>query len=104
MLQSVALCLLWLMAATCAGAQPAVPRLVFAHYMVCCPRFGHESTVDDFKEEIRAAQSHKIDGFALNLTWFRENYYTVITRRLFQAADELGTGFVLFFSLDQSEP
>ena len=85
-----------------ARAEP--PRLVLAHYLVCCPRDGHDATVENFKDEIRFAQSRKIDGFALNLTWFREAYYPAITRRLFQAAAELASGFRLIFSLDHSEP
>jgi hypothetical protein len=72
-----------------------VPRMVFAHYMVCCPRDGHEATVENLKAEIRTAQAHKIDGFALNLSeWFHESYYRDITRRMFSAAEVQALFFI----------
>ena len=79
----------------------AVPKLVFAHYMVCCPRWGQEATVSQFEQEIRDAQQHKIDGFVLNIgSWFKEAYYRRITEGLFAAAAQLDSGFLLIFSPD----
>jgi glucan endo-1,3-alpha-glucosidase len=87
------------------AVSPDVPHLVFAHYMVCCPRLGHDATVEDFKSEIRDAQTRKLDGFVLNLgNWSKESYYRDITRRMFQAAKELSSGFKLFFSFDGTPP
>lgn len=80
---------------------PTIPKMVFAHYMVCCPRAGHFATVDDFKSEIRAAQQRKIDGFVLNIgEWRRETNYQVVSRRIFEAAEQLMSGFKLIFSFD----
>jgi hypothetical protein len=79
----------------------AVPKLVFAHYMVCCPRWGQEATVSQFEQEIKDAQQHKIDGFVLNIgSWFKEAYYRRITEGLFAAAEQLDSGFLLIFSPD----
>lgn len=83
------------------GEAGTVPRLVFAHYMVCCPRDGHDATVDQLKQEIRDAQQRKIDGFVLNIgSWFQEKNYRKVTERMFAAADQLGSGFLLMFSPD----
>lgn len=82
-------------------AQAAEPRRVFAHYMVCCPMAGHDGTVEEFRTEIRQAQAHGIDGFALNCgSWTKEPYYRAIAERLFEAAASIGTNFKLFFSAD----
>lgn len=78
---------------------------VFAHYMVC-----FFSSVEFYKQEIELAQRHGIDGFALNCgawaspdpktgTWAPEGY-TKAAERMYQAAQELGTGFKLFISPD----
>jgi hypothetical protein len=85
-----------------AAAQiPAVPKLVFAHYMVCCPRYGQDAKVAQFEQEISYAQQRKLDGFALNIgSWFKEAYYRRITEGLFAAADQLNSGFLLIFSPD----
>ncbi len=77
-------------------------RKVFAHYMVCIPTYGGSSAVTDYQREIRAAQSAGIDGFALNCGgWtLREPHYKRRTELIYQAAQELGTGFKLFISAD----
>jgi glucan endo-1,3-alpha-glucosidase len=79
------------------------PRKVFAHYMLCCP--GVSATVDGFKEEIRTAQAAGLDGFALNAgSWdgdgSGEAHYRQRADLMYQAAQELGTGFKLFMSAD----
>ena len=51
--------------AACALAADS-DKKVFAHYMVCMPTYGGDSTVADYQREIRAAQAAGIDGFALN--------------------------------------
>lgn len=83
------------------SAEPA-DRLVFAHYMVCIPTYGGDATVADYQREIRAAQAFGIDGFALNCGgWtLREPHYKRRATRIYQAAQELGTGFKLFISAD----
>ena len=79
---------------------PLTPKLVFAHYMVCCPTAGGAATVEDYKREIVAAQSLGIDGFALNCGgWFKEGYKTRATL-IYEAARQLNTGFKLFISAD----
>lgn len=89
------------------AAQPAPrePRLVFAHYMVCCPMAGHNATVAQLADEIRQAQSVGLDGFALNCgSWVAEPYYRAIATRMFQAAASLTHPFKLFFSADGLTP
>lgn len=79
----------------------ALPRKVVAHYMVCCPLYGHGQTVDQFEAEFRAAKAQQIDGFALNCgAWNKEPHYKDIAARMFEAADRLGGEFKLFFSAD----
>lgn len=78
------------------------PKLVFAHYMVCCPTAGPNASVADFKREIQSAQRMGIDGFALNAGgWHRsEPHYKQRVVGMYRAAAELGSGFRLFMSLD----
>lgn len=77
-------------------------RKVFAHYMVCIPTYGGDSTVADYQREIRAAQAAGIDGFALNCGGWtqREPHYKKRALLLYQAAKALGSGFKLFISAD----
>jgi glucan endo-1,3-alpha-glucosidase len=83
-----------------APADPAPgPKRVFAHYMVCFATYGEG--VENYKREIREAQAAGIDGFALNCgAWHNEPHYPRRTAQIYQAAQELGTGFKLFFSVD----
>lgn len=83
-------------------ARPVPVKMVFAHYMVCCPTAGGGATIDDYKREIDAAQKRGIDGFALNCgNWTRfEPHYKQRTQLLYEAARQLGTGFKLFVSAD----
>jgi glucan endo-1,3-alpha-glucosidase len=67
--------------------------------MVCFATYGEN--LAGYKRDIQDAQATGIDGFALNEGgWGTEAMYPRRTKLLFQAANELGTGFKLFFSLD----
>lgn len=77
-----------------------VPKMVFAHYMVCCPATGLGATVADFKREIEIAQAAGLDGFALNTaSWTREPRYHDLTRRILEAAEAVPS-FKVFLSFD----
>lgn len=81
----------------------ASPKMVFAHYMVCLPPAGTAPTVQDFKNDIVLAQKCGIDGFALNCGGWSTGqgaYYKRWSLLMYQAAEELGTNFQLFFSED----
>lgn len=81
------------------GDAPDRPRTVLAHYMVCFAV--HGDGVEAYKREIQEAQAAGIDGFALNEgAWSNEPHYVRRTASLFQAAQELGTGFKFILSLD----
>lgn len=82
-------------------AGPEAGRLVLAHYMVCCPRFGPDSTLAQYAIEYEAARGFDIDGFALNIgTWWGEAKYPQFTRRMFDAAVEAKSDIKLVFSMD----
>jgi len=88
-----------------AGQTNANPHYVFAHYMVCCPPY--TPTVEAFRREIIEAQAANIDGFALNVgSWDPsfQTYYQTNVELMFQGAEQLGTGFKLFFSVDFGDP
>jgi glycosyl hydrolase family 71 len=76
------------------------PHYVFAHYMVCFPTYGE--TVAAYQREIREAQAAGIDGFALNVgDWSGPNwYYKTRVASIYNAAEQMGTGFKLFFSIE----
>jgi len=78
------------------------PHYVFAHYMVCYATYG--ATVGAYKREIQEAQAAGIDGFALNVgAWSGpDTYYKTRVELIYEAAEQLGTGFKLFFSVDLS--
>ncbi len=82
------------------AARTRTERVVLAHYMVC-----FASPLEFYKREILLAQSHGIDGFALNCgDWLAKDgektQYVLAAERIFQAAKELGTGFRLVLSPD----
>lgn len=83
-------------------ARPLPVKMVFAHYMVCCPTVGGAATLDDYKREIQEAQKRGVDGFALNCGgWLKtEPHYKARTLLIYEAARQLGTGFQLFVSAD----
>jgi glucan endo-1,3-alpha-glucosidase len=82
------------------STQAATTHYVFAHYMVCFATYGE--TVDAYKKEIQEAQAAGIDGFALNVgAWDDvQVYYKNRVAMMYNAAEQLGTGFKLFFSVD----
>jgi glucan endo-1,3-alpha-glucosidase len=97
--QAALLLLLLPIAATAAEPAAGKPHYVFAHYMVCLAAQGER--VEDYKREIRQAQAAGIDGFALNCgAWHNEPHYPRRVKIIYQAAEELRTGFKLFFSVD----
>ena len=75
-------------------------HLVFAHYMVCFATYG--ATVDGYKRDILEAQAAGLDGFALNVgAWSGpDTYYKERVKLIYDAAEQLGTGFRLFFSIE----
>ena len=87
--------------AAASGGEPNRTRkhYVFAHHMVCFAAYGER--VEDYKREIQEAQAAGIDGFALNCgAWHDEPHYPRRVQAIYRAAQELGTGFNLFFSVD----
>ena len=94
-----------------AAAKPALasgPHYVFAHYMVCYATYGDfgantNATIAGYKRDIQDAQAAGIDGFALNLGAYddpTQPYYNTRVAEIYEAAEQLGTGFKLFFSVD----
>lgn len=90
------------------GVLAASPHFVFAHYMVCYATYGDfgsdtNSTIAGYKREIQEAQAAGIDGFALNVGAYNDPtqmYYNNRIAMIYEAAEQLGTGFKLFFSVD----
>jgi glycosyl hydrolase family 71 len=80
------------------------PHYVFAHYMVCFATYGE--TLAGYEREIQEAQAAGIDGFALNVgAWDNvQGYYKTRVALMYNAAEQLGTGFKLFFSVDFEDP
>jgi hypothetical protein len=72
-------------------ARAADPGLLFAHYMLYA-----EDTVETLKKEIQLAQSKGINAFALNTNVWRP----VRADAIYQAAQDIGADFKLFFSVD----
>uniref|UniRef100_A0A0D6QSA5 Uncharacterized protein n=1 Tax=Araucaria cunninghamii TaxID=56994 RepID=A0A0D6QSA5_ARACU len=72
----------------------AADGLVIAHYLLYA-----QDSADVLKQEIQLAQSKGIDAFALNTNVWRKDRADAI----FQAAQDLGSGFKLFFSADIHE-
>lgn len=89
-------------------AAAAAPHYVFAHYMVCYATYGDygadtNSTIAGYKRDIQEAQAAGIDGFALNLNAYNDPtqpYYNSRVAEIYEAAEQLGTGFKLFFSVN----
>lgn len=87
--------------ATMNAARAAGPHYVFAHYMVCYPVYG--ASVAGFEQDIQAAQAAGIDGFALDMGAYNDptqQYYNKNVAMMYAAAEALGTGFKLFFSVE----
>jgi glucan endo-1,3-alpha-glucosidase len=92
--------MVWLFCAVAGHSSAAGLHYVFAHYMVCFATYGE--TVDAYKREIQEAQAAGIDGFAMNVgAWdSSQGYYQKRVGLLYDAAEQLNTGFKLFFSVD----
>jgi glucan endo-1,3-alpha-glucosidase len=83
-------------------------RKVFGWYMLCCGPFGGNNApearqIDQYKAEIQSAQSMGIDGFGLDVMNGTEEYHTAISA-MFKAAEQLNSGFKLFFEFDSGHP
>jgi len=89
-------------------ATAAAPHYVFAHYMVCYATYGDfgpdtNSTIAGYKRDIQDAQAAGIDGFVLNMNAYNDPtqmYYNTRVAEIYEAAEQLGTGFKLFFSVN----
>jgi glucan endo-1,3-alpha-glucosidase len=79
---------------------PGSAHYVFAHYMVCYATYGE--SLQAYVQEIKEAQAAGIDGFALDVgAWSGpETYYKTRVALIYNAAEQSGTGFKLFFSVD----
>lgn len=81
----------------------AKTHYVFAHYMVCFDTYG--GSVAGYEQEIQEAQAAGIDGFILDIgTWNDPSftYYNTRVAAIFDAAEQLGTGFKLSFFVEFS--
>lgn len=81
--------------------QGATTHYVFAHYMVCYSDYG--ATVQGYEHDIQDAQAAGIDGFALDVGDYDDPaqlYYNTNILLMYLAAQQLNTGFKLFFSVD----
>lgn len=104
--QAILTVLLWIAPdmATHGITRPAVPRMIFAHYMVCCTAGSFDPTVAMLVHEIDLARLYGIDGFALNIgEWTTNRRYMQTADRMFAAA-RTRPGFVLFLSIDGLSP
>lgn len=93
------------------GAEDAArlaKKQVFAHYMTC-----FFDSVEAYEHEIALAQRYGIDGFALNCgQWMLKDpntgaltvpgNYVQAAERMYQAAQNLNSGFKLFISADMT--
>ena len=94
----------WVPAIADNAPAPQPEKKVFAHYMTC-----FSASPDFYRREIALAQRYAIDGFALNCgEWKKpvkdnktiDTRYIANANRIFQAAQDLNTGFKLFMSPD----
>lgn len=84
-------------------ARAGGPHYVFAHYMVCFSTYGQ--TLAGYERDIQEAQAAGIDGFALDVGDYddpAQTYYNTNIALIYSAAEQLGTGFKLFFSVDMA--
>jgi glucan endo-1,3-alpha-glucosidase len=81
-----------------AGQPPA--HYVFAHYMVCFSAYGQST--QGYEREIQEAQAVGIDGFLLDVgAWSGPDwYYKANVQLIYDAADQLNTGFKLSFFIE----
>ena len=87
---------------TTSTARAGTPHYVFAHYMVCYSDYG--ATVQGYEHDIQDAQAAGLDGFALDMPEWNGTdwYYTNNCELMYKAAEQLGTGFKLFFSVEMT--
>jgi glucan endo-1,3-alpha-glucosidase len=87
---------------TTIAALASTPHYVFAHYMVCYSEYG--ANLEGYKQEIQAAQAAGIDGFALDVgAWSGSDwYYKTNVELIYDAAQNMNSGFKLFFSVDMA--
>jgi glucan endo-1,3-alpha-glucosidase len=86
--------------ATAAGS-----HYVFAHYMVCYATYG--ASVKGYEREIQEAQAAGIDGFVLDVNAWNDpinKYYNPRVALIYQAAEQLGTGFKLLPFVEFANP
>jgi glucan endo-1,3-alpha-glucosidase len=86
---------------TAFSVRAVVPHYVFAHYMVCYATYG--ATLQGYERDIQDAQAAGIDGFALDVGAYddpTQMYYNTNVALIYNAAEQLGTGFKLFFSVE----
>ena len=84
-------------------ARAAGPHYVFAHYVIYDPV--HGASIAGFEQDIQDAQAAGIDGFAVDLGVYddpTQPYYNVNVAYMYAAAQALGTGFKLFFSVEMT--
>ncbi|KAJ7672734.1 glycoside hydrolase [Mycena rosella] len=86
-----------LLALSRAARQDPAPKLVVAHFMVG-NTFPY--VLQDWVDDINLASASGLDGFALNVG--PDDFQTTQTNNAFQAANQVGPNFKLFFSLDMS--
>ncbi len=82
-------------------ARAAGFHYVFAHYVIYDPVYG--ASIAGFEHDIQDAQAAGIDGFAIDLGVYddpTQEYYNENVAYMYSAAQALGTGFKLFFSLE----
>ncbi len=87
--------------ATTIPSGAANTHYVFAHYMVCFADYGQ--TVQGYEQDIQAAQAAGLDGFALDAGAYDDPTqpgYNSNIELMYEAAEQLGTGFKLFFSVE----
>jgi glucan endo-1,3-alpha-glucosidase len=80
------------------GGPALEPRLVFANYVVAIRTYG--SSVGAYKREIQEAQAAGLDGFVLEMGSWRSSNYAADAALLFQAANELNSGFKLLIAAE----
>jgi glucan endo-1,3-alpha-glucosidase len=82
-------------------AQAGGPHYVFAQYVIYNPVYG--ASIAGFEHDIQDAQAAGIDGFAVDLGVYddpTQEYYNENVAYMYAAAEALGTGFKLFFSVE----
>ena len=79
-----------------------IPKLAFAHYMMCNRSYG--GSVAGYKIDVCHAKSIGLDGFALNTGGWNDSNYKHDIATMFEAAQAISPdgSFKLFFSADMT--